>query len=99
MKRSLFAVILAIWMAWTVPVAAQAPVNLNTASESELTGINGVGPAKARAITEYRERHGPFKRIEDLENVKGFGQKTVDKIAPQVTVGAVAAPPRKRQSQ
>jgi competence protein ComEA len=98
MQRSLFAIILAICLAWSVPAAAQALVNLNTAGQSELTGIKGVGPAKAQAIVDYREKHGPFKGIEDLDKVKGFGPKTVEKIAPHVTVGA-AAPARKQRSQ
>ncbi len=99
MKRSLSAIILAICLAWNAPVLAQPPVNLNTASPSELTSIKGIGPAKAQAIIEYREKHGPFKSVADLDNVKSFGPKTIEKIAPQVTVGLAAAPDRKWRSQ
>lgn len=61
-------------------------INLNTATSEQLQTLNGVGPAKAKAIIEFREKNGPFKSIDDLDKVSGFGQKSIDKIRDQLTV-------------
>lgn len=61
-------------------------ININTATESELTTISGIGPAKAAAIIEYREEHGPYQTPEGLLEVSGIGQKTFDKLAHQIKV-------------
>lgn len=58
---------------------ALAAVNINTASTTELETLNGVGAAKAKAIVEYREKHGPFKSVDQLAEVKGIGEKLVEK--------------------
>jgi len=73
---------------------ALGAVNLNTASEAELDAIKGIGPGKAKAIVEYRDKNGPFKTVDDLGNVKGFGKKSIDKLRPELSVGA--APPAKK---
>ncbi|OMG53068.1 hypothetical protein BJN45_12590 [Azonexus hydrophilus] len=73
---------------------ALGAVNLNTASEAELDAIKGIGPGKAKAIVEYRDKNGPFKTVDDLGNVKGFGKKSIDKLRPELSVGA-AAPAKK----
>jgi competence protein ComEA len=67
-------------------------VNLNTASQSELDTLKGVGPVKAKAIMDYRAKNGPFKSVDDLEKVPGFGKKTVDKLRADLTVNGGAAP-------
>jgi comEA protein len=67
------------------PTAA-SPVNLNTASSAELQGLPGVGPSMAGRILEYRQKNGGFKKIEDLMNVKGIGEKSFLKLKPLVTV-------------
>lgn len=55
-------------------------VNVNTATAEELAaGLVGVGPAKAQAIVEYREQHGPFSTPEDLLEVKGIGPKLLER--------------------
>ena len=67
--------------------AATAVVNLNTASAAELEKLPGVGAATAARIIEYRQKKGPFKKIEELMNVQGIGEKSFLKLKPQITVG------------
>lgn len=64
----------------------QAKVNLNSAKESELTTVNGLGPSKAKAIIEYRESKGSFKSVDQLKNVKGIGEKSFEKLKDYFTV-------------
>ena len=55
------------------------PVNINTADAETLAAeLQGVGPSKARAIVEYRSKHGPFQTADDLSLVKGIGERTVE---------------------
>ena len=63
-------------------------VNINTASQSELESLPGIGATKARSIIEYRTTSGGFRSSEELLNVKGIGQKTYDTLAPLITVGS-----------
>ncbi|BCM25346.1 ComEA family DNA-binding protein [Methyloradius palustris] len=69
--------------------SAFAAVNLNTATKSELESIKGVGPSKADAIIAYRAKT-PFKTVDDLDKVKGFGKKSIDKIRAEVTVAGTS---------
>lgn len=61
-------------------------VNINTASVHHLQRINGIGEKKAEAIVEYREAHGGFKSVDELVNVGGIGEKTLDTIRDRLTV-------------
>jgi competence protein ComEA len=70
--------------------APAAPINLNTATQAQLESLPGVGPKAAQRILEYRKQNGNFKKIEDLMNVKGFGEKTFLKLKPMLTVGEKA---------
>jgi len=63
-----------------------AVVNINTASSTELQTLPGVGPATATRILEYRQKNGGFKKIEDIMNVKGIGEKTFLKLKPLITI-------------
>jgi len=65
----------------------EARVNLNTATLAELLTLPGIGETRAQAILAYRAEHGPFTRIEELQNVSGIGPVTYEKLAPYVTVG------------
>lgn len=62
-------------------------ININTASEKELTQLDGVGPAKAAEIVKYRETNGPFEKAEDLMNVKGIGVKLFEANKERIMVG------------
>lgn len=71
-----------------------AAVNLNSANTDELEAINGVGPATAKAIVDYRTQHGAFKSVDELKTIKGFGSKRFEKLKPEFTVSAAGkAPP------
>ena len=70
--------------------AAAAALNLNTASKDELVALPGIGPAKAQAILDYRNQHGPFKSIDELRKVKGIGEKLFTQIKPEVSIGPSA---------
>lgn len=61
-------------------------VNINTASEHQLRRLDGIGEATARAIVEYREANGGFKSAEELLNVKGVGEKTLEKFRERIIV-------------
>ena len=69
------------------PAAAPAVVNLNTATTSQIATLPGVGEKAAQRIIEYREKNGGFKKIEELMNVKGIGEKSFLKLKPLITVG------------
>lgn len=70
---------LAIGMVLSTLVLAGGPVNINEASAEELAEVlQGVGPAKAEAIVEYREANGDFTDLDELVNVQGIGIRTVD---------------------
>src|SRR5215217_900060 len=67
---------------------AVAAVNLNTASATQLEELPGIGAKMALRIVEYRQKNGGFKKIEDLMNVKGIGEKAFLKLKPHLTVSA-----------
>lgn len=60
-------------------------IDINTANASELTNLNGVGPATAAKIIEYRNANGAFASCDDLSKVKGIGAKTLENIKPDCT--------------
>ncbi len=62
-------------------------ININTADAALLEKLPYIGPKTARAIVEYRKEHGPFKTIEELDNVKRIGPKTIERIRPFIFIG------------
>lgn len=64
----------------------ESKVNLNTATEADLQTISGIGGKRAADIIAYREANGGFKSVDDLNNVSGIGDKTMESIRPYVTV-------------
>jgi competence protein ComEA len=69
------------------PKAPAGVVNINTATAEQLDGLPGIGPAMATRIVEYRQKNGGFKKVEDLMNIRGIGEKNFLKLKPLVTVG------------
>ena len=65
-----------------------ASINLNTATSSELQRLPRIGPKMAARIIAYREAHGAFRRVQDLVQVRGIGQKTLAQLTPYVIVEA-----------
>ena len=65
---------------------AFAAVNINTASQAELESLQGIGPAKAKAIIEHREKSGTFASVDDLAKVSGIGQGTIKQLRDVITV-------------
>jgi competence protein ComEA len=63
-----------------------AAVNVNTATQEQLESLNGIGPAKAKAIIEYRQKNGSFKTVDELEKVPGIGKGILGKIRNDVTL-------------
>ena len=62
-------------------------ININTANAEQIaTTMTGIGDNKAKAIVEYRNSHGKFKSLDDLENVDGVGLKTVEKNKDKITL-------------
>lgn len=61
-------------------------VNINTASQTELETLTGIGPSTALKIIEYREENGKFKKIEDLKNVSGIGEAKYEAIKDNIVV-------------
>ena len=77
--KAFHAAVLAAFLA-VLPAAHAAPVDINRADAAALDqAMVGVGAARAQAIIDYREQHGPFKSVDDLMNVKGVGAATIER--------------------
>lgn len=69
-------------------VALAAPVDINNANAAAIAeGLRGVGTARAKAIVDYRHKHGPFKSFDDLSMVKGIGPKVLDENKDNIEFG------------
>ncbi len=62
-------------------------LNINTASEQELNTLPGISRTLARRIVAYRENNGPFCKIDELKNIKGITDATLEGITPYITIG------------
>ncbi len=71
--------------------AVTGVVNINTASATEIVALPGIGAKTAARIIEYRQKNGPFKKIEELMNVRGVGEKNFLKLKGQIAVAAAKA--------
>jgi competence protein ComEA len=65
---------------------ATPPVDINTAGVEELQSVPGIGPSLARKIVDHRREHGPFRRVEDLLEIRGIGEKSLEKLRGRITV-------------
>jgi competence protein ComEA len=74
----LLAVLIGLISVMNVNAAEVKKININTASAEELAQLKGIGPSHAAKIVAYREKNGPFKMPEDLMQVSGIGQKTIE---------------------
>lgn len=78
-------------------------IDLNAANEKELEELPGIGPTTAKAIIQFRDKSGRFKRVEDLLVIRGISEEKLKKLRPYVTLGPMpvakqAAPPTKPPS-
>lgn len=62
------------------------PVDLNRATVEVLEKLPGIGPSTAKAIVQFREKSGPFQRVEDLRAIRGISANKLEKLRPYVTV-------------
>ena len=65
-----------------VPKNKPELLNINTASAEELQTLPNIGEATAQRIIDYRTQHGNFTNVDDLQNVRGIGAKTIEKLRP-----------------
>jgi len=72
----------------------ESPLNINTATQAQFEALPGLGTKVAERIIEYRQKNGNFKKVEDLMNVKGIGEKSFLKLKPLVTVGDARPAPK-----
>lgn len=87
-KNCLFACVFLAWsLMGSLPASqVQGKVNINTGSVEELDTLPGIGPAIAARIIEFRTRNGPFRRAEDLLNVRGIGEKKFLKLKGRILI-------------
>lgn len=83
----LLTVLLAVAVSQAKKKPPAHPIDLNTASVEQLQELPGIGPGTAKAIVRFREKSGPFQRVEDLLAIRGITKKRLEKLRPYVTVG------------
>lgn len=87
MIKQIFAAFLLVISSFSVQ--ASGSVDINSADAATIAEqLVGIGDAKAEAIVKYREEHGPFSSVDELVNVSGIGEKTLEKIRGQVQVSS-----------
>ncbi len=102
-NRSALALVAALVFLGSWPIAAQrstkppvvAPtaetINLNSATTAQIASLPGIGQKTAELVVQYREKNGPFKKIEEIMNVRGIGEKSFLRIKDRLTVAAAKA--------
>lgn len=85
-------VLLALVVFLSISFNAAAGVNINTATQAELESLDGIGPKKALAIIEYRKKNGAFKSVDDLKNVEGIGNATMENLRRDITITGPTTP-------
>jgi competence protein ComEA len=70
------------------PVVSTEVINLNSATAAQIASLPGIGPKTADLVVQYRLKNGPFKKIEEIMNVRGVGEKSFLKIKNRLTVAA-----------
>jgi competence protein ComEA len=68
------------------------PIDLNSASAAQLQQAPGIGPAPAKATITFREKNGPFQRVEDILAIRGISKQALDRMRPYLTVKPAATP-------
>ena len=71
-----------------VPASAAETVNLNSATAAQIASLPGIGVKTAELVVQYRQKNGPFKKIEEIMNVRGIGEKSFLRIKDRLTVAA-----------
>jgi len=88
-RNSMYKLITLLVALLMTAVNAFAAVNVNTANETELQMLTGIGPAKAKAIIDYRTKNGAFKSVDDLTKVPGIGPAVLGKMKNDVTLSGL----------
>jgi competence protein ComEA len=88
---------IAVALAFSGLVFAADMVDINNADAKTLQTLDGVGPAKAQAIIEYRQANGPFKSAEDLVKVQGIGERTLELNRGRISASGAAASSAKKK--
>jgi len=85
LKKGFLSIIITLMLSIGLAFAGET-VNINTANMEQLQSIKGVGSSTANAIVEYRKINGSFQNVADLVNVKGIGEKKLEKLQDQISV-------------
>jgi competence protein ComEA len=97
MKQGYRTVVRALIASLVPMVALGGPVNINSADAGTLAReLEGIGPAKAQAIVEYRQKNGPFKAPEDLLKVQGIGERVLEQNRGNIRTERAAPAPQKK---
>ena len=78
-----------------MPAFAATPVNINKADATTIAkSLDGIGQSRAKAIVAWRDAHGPFKKVEDLSQIKGIGKNTLERNRDAIRFSGDLPPPK-----